>query len=80
MKVTRRQSLKTLAAAAALPAGTAAAQGERATKPPLRLVVLDIGGTLIEDHGEVPEAMRSAFAHKDFEVSFAEIGDWRGAS
>ena len=80
MKLSRRQSLKTLVAAAVLQTGAARAQSERAAKPALKLVVLDIGGTLIPDHGEVPEAMKSAFAHKGLEVSYAEIGDWRGAS
>jgi phosphonatase-like hydrolase len=80
MKLSRRQSLKTLAAAAVLQTGAARAQSERAANPALKFVVLDIGGTLIPDHGEVPEAMKSAFAHKGFEVSYAEIGDWRGAS
>jgi phosphonatase-like hydrolase len=81
MKVSRRQSLKTLAAAAAVPAASfAASAGQGAAKRAIRLVVLDIGGTLIPDHGEVPEAMRSAFGHRGIDVSYAEIGDWRGAS
>jgi phosphonatase-like hydrolase len=80
MKISRRQSLRTMLAAAVLPAGSAAAQGERVANRPIRLVVLDIGGTLIPDHGEVPEAMRNAFARHGLAVSDAEIGDWRGAS
>ena len=76
MVLSRRQSLKTLAAAGLLPAASVAAEKPRA----IRLVVLDVGGTLIEDHGEVPTAMRNAFAHQGMDVSFAEIGNWRGAS
>jgi phosphonatase-like hydrolase len=78
----RRRSLKTFAAAAIFPvAARGAALG--ATKPatkPIRLAVLDVGGTLIEDHGEVPNAMHDALTKKGVEVSFAEIGEWRGAS
>ena len=49
-------------------------------KARIRLVVLDVGGTLIEDHGEVPDSMRSAFVAGGVDVSLAEIGEWRGAS
>lgn len=83
MKISRRLSLKTMAAAAVVQAGplpASAAQGADAVKRAIRLVVLDIGGTLIPDRGEVPDAMRSAFSHRGLEVSYAEIGDWRGAS
>jgi phosphonatase-like hydrolase len=71
-----------LAAAIVQPAVPAVFAAEPANVPKrgIRLVVLDIGGTLIPDHGEVPEAMHSAFAHGGLDVSFAEIGDWRGAS
>jgi len=77
MTLSRRQSLKTLAAASLLPAASAAA-AEKVR--PVRLVICDVGGTLIEDHGEVPNAMHSAFANQGLEISFAEIGNWRGAS
>jgi phosphonatase-like hydrolase len=77
LALSRRQSLKTLAAASLLPA-TSVAAAEKVR--PIRLVILDVGGTLIEDHGEVPNAMHSAFANQGLEVSFAEIGNWRGAS
>jgi phosphonatase-like hydrolase len=82
VNISRRQSLLTLTAAAMLPeAARAAASGSKATPAkPIRLVVLDVGGTLIEDHGEVPQAMRSALTKQGVEVSFAEIGEWRGAS
>ena len=84
MNISRRGSLRTLAAAAALPlsARTARAADGSAAAPKgrVRLIVLDVGGTIIEDHGEVPEAMHNALANGGVEVSFAEIGEWRGAS
>jgi phosphoglycolate phosphatase-like HAD superfamily hydrolase len=77
----RRHSLKTLAAAVAAPTfARAASNGTEQAAKPIRLVVLDVGGTLIEDHGEVPNAMHDALTKKGVEVSFAEIGEWRGAS
>ena len=47
---------------------------------PLKLIVLDIGGTLIADHGEVPEAMLGAFARHGITVTPQEFSEWRGAS
>jgi phosphonatase-like hydrolase len=47
---------------------------------PLRLVVLDIGGTIVEERGDVPEALRSAFGKRGITVSPAEIDQWRGAA
>jgi len=44
-----------------------------ATLKPIRLVVLDVGGTIIEDHGEVPTAMSNAFKRGGLDVSLAEI-------
>ena len=46
----------------------------------LKLVILDIGGTLIQDHGEVPKAMLGAFARHHVPVTAAEFSEWRGAS
>ncbi len=77
MALSRRQSLKALAAASLLPA--ASVKAAEKTRP-IRLVVFDVGGTLIEDHGEVPNAMHDAFVHQGLEVTFDEIGTWRGAS
>ena len=75
--LSRRQSLKALAAASLLPPASATAAEKLR---PLRLAVLDVGGTLIEDHGEVPNAMHDAFARQGLDVTFPEIGNWRGAS
>src|SRR5215471_2601392 len=79
-RLSRRQSLGTLAAAALGTGFAGRTLAADAVKKPIRLVVLDIGGTLIEDHGEVPNAMASAFAKHGLTISFAEIGEWRGAS
>jgi phosphonatase-like hydrolase len=58
--------------------GRAAAQGAPPGK--IKLVILDIGGTLIEDHGEVPTALMSALSHHGIPASAPEIANWRGAS
>jgi len=79
MALSRRASLKTIAAAAAFPAAAHAASTGAAT-PAIKLVVLDVGGTIIQDHGEVPKAMQSALGHGSVPASLAEINDWRGAS
>jgi phosphonatase-like hydrolase len=74
--LSRRQSFKTLAGAAAWQTVGAA----KGPAPAIRLVVLDVGGTIIEDRGDLPEALRSAMANHGVTVSLAEIGQWRGAS
>src|SRR6187402_2139755 len=77
MRLSRRRSLSLLPA---LVATGAAAQpvGERSVS--LKLVVLDIGGTLIGDHGEVPEAMLGAFSRRGITVTPQEFSEWRGAA
>src|SRR3954464_233811 len=77
MRLSRRRSLSLLPA---LMATGASAQpvGMRSTS--LKLVVLDIGGTLIGDHGEVPDAMLGAFSRKGITVTPQEFSGWRGAS
>ena len=82
MTLSRRQSIQTLAGTAAL-ANALAARGlkpRRNRAPAIRLVVLDVGGTIIEERGDVPETLRIAFANHGITVSPAEIGKWRGAS
>src|SRR5258707_3739312 len=67
-------------------AGSAGAQpvppGGNDDAPPmvLKLVILDIGGTIIGDHGEVPDAMLGAFARHGMTVTPQEFSEWRGAS
>jgi phosphonatase-like hydrolase len=80
MALSRRGSLKAIAAAAAFPAAARAAAATGATAPAVKLVVLDVGGTIIQDHGEVPNAMQNALGHRGVTVGLAEINDWRGAS
>ena len=84
MRFSRRGVFPALAGG--LVAGGAAAQpippgGDDDDPPmPLKLVVLDIGGTLIGDHGEVPDAMLGAFSRHSITVTPEEFGEWRGAS
>src|SRR5262245_21547593 len=47
---------------------------------PVRLVVLDVGGTIIEDRGNVPEVLRRSLAHHGIDSTPEEISRWRGAS
>ena len=75
-RYSRRQSLKALTASAAFPWRSTAAT----PAPEIRLVVLDVGGTIIEDRGDLPEALRSAMANHGIVVTPAEISQWRGAS
>jgi phosphonatase-like hydrolase len=51
-----------------------------AEQPPIRLIVLDVGGTIVEERGDVPKALESAFAKHGITVSPAEINQWRGAA
>ena len=74
MKLSRRNSLKTLTAALALPASS------RASDTGIQLVVLDVGGTIIEDRGDVVATLQSTLAKRGIVVSAAEIGPWRGAA
>lgn len=78
MKISRRHTLPVLAGAAVLSGRIGRAAETRVRK--IRLVVLDVGGTLIPDHGEVPDAMMSALAKRGVAVTPAEIAEWRGAS
>ena len=47
---------------------------------PVRLVVLDVGGTIVEERGDVPAALISALGKRDITVSPKEINEWRGAA
>jgi phosphonatase-like hydrolase len=73
--ISRRQSIRTLAAASAV-AGSPA----RAQEPAIRLVVLDVGGTIVEDRGDVPKALQQAFANHGLSITPAQIAGLRGAS
>jgi phosphonatase-like hydrolase len=82
MPISRRHSLAALGAALAAPARAADDNDDDDDMPVARikLVILDIGGTLIQDHGEVPEAMLGAFSRHGMTVTAAEFSEWRGAS
>ena len=77
MNLSRRQSLKALSA---IGATTSAGRIALAALPTIRLVVLDVGGTIVQDRGDVPEALQSAFAKYGITVTPDEIALWRGAS
>ena len=71
--MTRRQSLRVVAWAGALaPALFGASK--------IRLVVFDVGGTIIQDRGDVPEAFTGAFAKRGITITPEEIAKVRGAS
>ena len=79
MRFSRRGMFPALAGGVV--AGSANAQPAPAGPPVvLKLVVLDIGGTLIGDNGEVPAAMLGAFARKGITVTPQEFSLWRGAA
>jgi len=72
--------LKALAAAGALSPAVIAGSTRTPEVRPFRLVVLDVGGTIVQDRGDVPESLRSAFAKHGITVTPAEINELRGAS
>jgi phosphonatase-like hydrolase len=74
MKLSRRHSLQALTAGLAMPS-IAGVQAHS-----IRLIVLDVGGTILQDRGDVVEALGGAMARRDIIASAAEIGPWRGAS
>jgi phosphonatase-like hydrolase len=77
MRFSRRQSLQAMAAASV---SSVAPQMASAAAQPLRLIVLDVGGTIIQDRGDVPEALIGAFTKHGITVTAEEIALWRGAS
>jgi phosphonatase-like hydrolase len=78
LRISRRQSLKGLAAGAAVPYSALAARNRPVSG--IRLVVLDVGGTIIEDRSDLPQVLSSALAHHGIESSAEEIRQRRGAS
>ena len=76
MKLTRRHALKALATAAV----AARVSADVVPVDKIRLVALDVGGTILADHGDVVDALRNAMARRKIAVSAADIGPWRGAS
>jgi len=47
---------------------------------PIRLVIFDIAGTIIEDHGEVLDAFSQALKGNGIAFTDAELREWKGAS
>jgi len=43
-------------------------------------VILDVGGTIVEDRGNVPDILRRSLASHGVDSTPEEIGRWRGAS
>jgi phosphonatase-like hydrolase len=78
MTITRR-TFASLAGLLALPA-VARAQNAAPEKPKLKIIVLDMGGTIIQDHGEVPAALSSSLGKRGIPASADEIANWRGSS
>jgi phosphonatase-like hydrolase len=70
--------LQHLAAAASLPS-TAIAE-KHVSHGGTRLVVLDVGGTIVEDRGDIPAILRKAFGNHGIDSTPEEIARWRGAS
>lgn len=70
----RRRLLQGIAAAAALPAAKAS------PREPVKLVVLDVGGTIVEDRGDVPAAFEAAFAAHGLRITPDQINQFRGAA
>jgi phosphonatase-like hydrolase len=48
--------------------------------PQISLIVFDVAGTIIEDHGEVVQAFSTALKQNDIPFTEAEIRRWMGAS
>ena len=46
----------------------------------VKLVVLDVGGTIIQDGGEVQDSFVDALQHHSVSVTQAEIKEWKGAA
>ena len=48
--------------------------------PRIRLVILDVAGTIIEDRGEVLAAFRNALRNNGIEAEESQLQEWKGAS
>jgi phosphonatase-like hydrolase len=82
LKLSRRSIVKALAAGTLQPTAAQAATSTKRDRnsPAIRLIVLDVGGTIIEDRGDVPATLQSAMGKHGITVTPAEISEWRGAS
>ena len=78
MKVSRRRSLQVLTGAMA-PALVVPSFASEQTRP-IRLVALDVGGTILQDRGDVVESLQGAMMRRGIAVTAGEIAPWRGAA
>jgi phosphonatase-like hydrolase len=47
---------------------------------PIRLVIFDIAGTIIEDHGEVLSCFAAALKNNNIQAAEEKLHEWKGAS
>ena len=78
VKLSSRQSLAKVVAAASVPPLVLGARQVSSRR--IRLAILDVGGTIIGDRGDVPELLRRSLAHHGVGSTPDEISRWRGAS
>lgn len=50
------------------------------TTDPIRLVIFDVAGTIIEDHGEVLDAFSHALKETGIAFTDVELREWKGAA
>ena len=79
MRLIRRHVLKAIGAGIALRTASET-PAPAALRGSTRLVVLDVGGTIIQDRGDVVACLQAAFSAQQINISAAEINGWRGAA
>ena len=47
---------------------------------PFKLIVFDLAGTIVEDHGEVLQSFRAALEMHGIDFAEAELQEWKGAT
>jgi len=47
---------------------------------PIKLIVFDVAGTIVEDHGEVLQSFRAALEMHGIDFAEAELQEWKGAT
>ena len=47
---------------------------------PIKLIVFDVAGTIMEDHGEVMRSFRAALEMHEIDFEEAELQEWKGAT
>jgi phosphoglycolate phosphatase-like HAD superfamily hydrolase len=46
----------------------------------IKLIVFDVAGTIVEDHGEVMQSFRAALEMHAIDFAEAELQEWKGAT